>query len=190
MEKTVENKVFILYALNVEYRPSAEALLSQGASLYFSSLDRVEEMLAVYRQRYACFYDPQVTDTQLYCLVVDEYALDALFPKKLSSRVYSPDGLMKSRISVCEDEEAYERVLPAPDFMEGDIVEAPIGDYLQTAIVVACPASKAENYYTLLVYPDMDEEYVYAPLLFVPSVPPEDKVILCLQAAREAWQED
>lgn len=187
METSEGNKLYILYALNVEYRQSTDAVLSQGASLYFSDMEKVEEMLKSYRHRYACFYDPEVSDTQLYCLIVDEYEMNVIYPKKLSCRVYSPEGLMKSRMSVCEDEQAYGRVLPSPDFKEGDVVEAPIGDYLQTAIVLACPVSKEENYYTLLVYPDMEVEYVYAPLLFKPSVGPDDAVVQCLQQASAQW---
>lgn len=180
-----ENNVFILYALNVEYRPSEGALLSQSASLYFSSLEKAEEVVASYRQRYACFYDASVTDTQLYCLVVDEYEMDVLYPKKLSIRVYSPEGCMKHQMRVCEDEESYGRVLPPPQFFPGDLVEAPIGDYLHTGIVLACPIAEEENYYSLLVYPSMEVEYVFAPLLFEASSPIDELAQEALQRAYE-----
>lgn len=185
MEMSSENSLFILYALNVEYRPSEGALLSQSASLYFSTLDKVEEVVASYRQRYACFYDASVTDTQLYCLVVDEYEMDVLYPKKLSVRVYSPEGSMRHQMRVCEDEENYERVLPPSQFFPGDLVEAPIGDYLHTGIVLECPAAEEENYYSLLVYPSMEVEYVFAPLLFEASSPIDKQAQVALQQAYE-----
>ncbi|MBO5916601.1 MAG: hypothetical protein J6Q25_06780 [Bacteroidales bacterium] len=188
MEMSSENSLFILYALNVEYRPSEGALLSQSASLYFSTLDKVEEVVGSYRQRYACFYDASVTDTQLYCLVVDEYEMDVLYPKKLSVRVYSPEGSMRHQMRVCEDEESYERVLPPSQFFPGDLVEAPIGDYLHTGIVLECPKSKEDNYYTLLVYPELEQEYVYAPLLFEPSLSLDDRVTNVLLQAWEHYQ--
>ena len=188
MEMSSENSLFILYALNVEYRPSEGALLSQSASLYFSTLDKVEEVVGSYRQRYACFYDASVTDTQLYCLVVDEYEMDVLYPKKLSVRVYSPEGSMRHQMRVCEDEESYERVLPPSQFFPGDLVEAPIGDYLHTVIVLECPKSKEDNYYTLLVYPELEQEYVYAPLLFEPSLSLDDRVTNVLLQAWEHYQ--
>ncbi len=173
----MENTLFVLSALNVECQQTSEHRLSMGSSLYFSNIERAESAMKNYRQSYASFYDDAAFETQLFCLILDEYELDHLHPRKISSRVFRPDLEEGQRMALCEPD-------PARDCRPGDVVEVALGDCLYTSIVSACPSSTSlQDCYEVLVYPEMEKEYVASPWLFKPLFPVRAEVLAALRQA-------
>ncbi len=182
--------IFVLNALNLELCRENGSVLRQGLSLYFSNLMEAEQVIKDYRNAYRFFYEEETSSLELYCLLLDEYQMDCVYPKKLSTRVYSPDGFLKDRMRVCEEGEDYGESPVMSGFLPGDLVEAPIGEYLQTAIVVFAPSAPDYDYYQLIVYPSMETEYVYAPLVFPPSRPLSNLLCHQLTAALKTYQKE
>lgn len=180
----------MLNALNLDHACAPEPLLRQGLSLYFSDMDEAETAVRRYRDAYHFFYDLEAGSMELYCLLLDEYELDCIYPKKLSTRVYSPQGVLKDEMKVCEDDESYGGAPAASAFLEGDIVEAPLGENLRVGIVLQCPNRDDVEHYKILFYPNMEEEYVYAPLVFEPLHPVPGRVSLALQHLWAAYKEE
>ena len=171
----MENRIYILYALNAvggdgpALKCGAKGALQRSPSLYFYSLLKAESAISCYREAYAPLYeDAQEAGEEavsLYCLVLETWLTDSLYPEKLSTRVFSPDGAE----------------LDGVIYQVGDIIESPFGEHLQLGIVAESPFGEhvqpgsatespvSEACYTVLAYPSMDVEYLQAPFLFAPK---------------------
>jgi|GEM_PF-2412266 len=167
--------LFVLYALHLE--SSGQDELSQSPLLFYSSIDQVEAAAAEYHKCYSFLYDGGLFSKELYCLIVEEYRLNEMYPSKLSISVYHPTGRLIERTELSEGKCICNPLGNTRSFRVGDIVESPCGEHLYLGIVAEVPALNAlnesgqeamEDSYTLIVYPSMELEYVYAPLLFKP----------------------
>ena len=187
---TPSTSLFVLNALNLDRSCEPEPLLRQGLSLYFSDMDEAENAVSRYQEAYHFLYDSQDASMELYCLLLDEYELDCMYPKKLSTRVYSPQGLLKEQMKVCEEGSVYGESMIVTAFLEGDLVEAPVGELLRLGIVLQTPNKKDDDHYKILFYPDMEEDYIYAPLVFEPSRPVSKRISFALRQAWTAYKEE
>ncbi len=195
------SSTFVLYALNLENRVKGE--LTAGESLYYSSLSKAQKAARAYRETYSFLYEPDC-QRELYCLVLEEYQMNADFPRRLSMRVLSPEGKLVDS-SFCDSDDVY-RGRPESFLRHqvGDIVEVPVGDRLCLGIVLERPLSQsdlsmkaaesqceygADDSYTLITYPSMEVDYVDAPLVFKPMHEPTAGVSRCLKDALAQYKD-
>lgn len=175
-----------------------EGSLTQGTPLFFSTLERVSDFVKEYRQAYSFMYESGTSSKELYCLVAEEYALDVIFPKKLSTHVYSPEGVLMENAYFSEDDLAEVPLNIHKPHQVGDIVEAPCGDSMYLGIVLASPLSVQENHaeykchpencYSIITYPSMEVDYVHSPLVFKPKYEVNEKIKAHLKSALEQYR--
>lgn len=170
--------LFCMYALSVELK-TEKKLIKRTSSLYFSSEEKAVQAAKEYRQYYACVYDPVVSAEELYCIIVEGRKLDSIYKDVLFTKVYSPEGQLLDSCEVADGEPFQGRKKESILHQPGDLVEIPFGEELCLGVVLGQPPvfnenqslyglSSSDDSYTLLVYPSMEVDYAYAPLVFKP----------------------
>lgn len=178
-----EPKVYILKPLYLNN--DREGCIEHFDQLYFSSLSEAETAIAHYPHQYAAFCDH--SSRELYCLLLEECAMNQLFPSISRLRVYSPSGERLNRqflhdaMHLRESNSDY----PSSTYQRGDIIETPLGERLYLGVVKDYLLEEGVYHSTDLVehlplcevilYPSMSVEYVHNELLFQPrcSVDPQ-----------------
>lgn len=166
--------LFVMYALHLE--PTGQDQLSQSPLMYYSTLKRAESAAAEYRQTYSFLYEDGPFPKELYCIIIEEYKFNTVYPIKLSVSVYDSSGGLMERSTLPDGDSIYQPLDNAKPFKVGDIVEAPCGEHLYIGIIAEMPRQNRlgelktilDDSYTLIVYPSMELDYVYAPLVFLP----------------------
>lgn len=173
----MKNSVFVFYALS-RCQPESDQL-RQSAPLYLSSREQTDQMASHYLSDYAFLYDNETDRNCLYCLLAEEYLLNAVYPQKLSTLVYSPQGALMN----------------TSDYRVGEIVESACGERLSLGIVAEPPASfsdagmspdETEDCYAVLSYPSLEMDYRQSALMFEPRQKVTEGIE---EVLREALQE-
>ncbi len=170
--------LFNLYALSVELK-SEKKLIKRTSSLFFSSEEKAAQAAKEYRHHYACVYDTTVSAEELYCIIVEGRKLDSIYNDVMCTKVYSPEGQLIDSCEVADGESFQGRKKEYVFHQPGDLVEIPFGEELRLGVVLGQPPvfkenqslyglSSSDDSYTLLVYPSMEVDYAYAPLVFKP----------------------
>lgn len=191
MKTTIPETIYALSALSTEKESSA--VLSKSTVLYFSDQNRLEQAVNEYKQAYSFLYDEHDGTKELYCLMVEEYRVNTLYPQKLSTRVYSPDGVLIEDCDIPDGAHFAGRKEEQLMHKVGDIVETPYGENLCLGIVVdrppvqereaSYPMSASDDSYTLLLYPSMELDYAHTPLVFKPRHQVKEEIRCQLQEA-------
>lgn len=191
--------VYLVYALNLN--KSVPNGIQPGKPLYFSNRDKAEEVIRRYPEIYHYLYDKS-SDSKVYCLILEKYALDFQYRYQLSTWVYSAEGHFLSDCIVPDDGPFYGRQKSGICHEIGEIVEIPYGERLVFGIVVEQPLCLNEenlvNYgftasddcYTVIQYPNNEIHYAHSPLVFKPSVAISETVREELQHAFQELQKE
>lgn len=170
--------LFSMYALSVELK-TEKKLIKRTSSLFFSSEEKAAQAAKEYRHYYACMYDSKVSAEELYCIIVEGRKLDSIYKEVLCTKVYSPEGQLLDSCEVADGESFPGRKKESVFHQSGDLVEIPFGEELCLGVVLGQPPifnenqelyglSSSDDSYMLLVYPSMEVDYAYAPLVFKP----------------------
>lgn len=144
--------------------------------MYYSTLKHAESAAAEYRQSYSFLYEDGPSPKEIYCIIVEEYKLNTVYPIKLSVSVYDSSGRLMERSILPDGDSINQPAIVGQSFKVGDIVEAPCGEHLYVGIIAEIPCQNClgelktsmDDSYTLIVYPSMELDYVCAPLVFLP----------------------
>jgi hypothetical protein len=158
-------------------------------------------MIAHFKDRYAFLYDEKSQEEKVYCLIMEEFAMNTPYRYQLSTRVYTPDGVLINDCNVPDDGPFLGRTPTSMDHQIGDLVEIPHGDKLLFGVVAEKPVSSDEtnptdnlgasdDYYTVIQHPAMEIDYAYSPFVFKPSRQIPDDVCYQLSEALAAYQKD
>lgn len=183
--KNQEQRLYLVYSLNATI--DEPVTIHPGKPLYFSEKDKAEDVILKFKDLYAYLYDASLQDERVYCLILEEYELDSPYRYQLSTRVYSPYGLLLSDSIVPDDGPFLGRAKKAIHHKVGEVVELPYGDHLIFGIVVQQPLSFNENAkvygltasddcYAVIHHHSLEMCYAYAPLVFKPSREVTEKV--------------
>jgi hypothetical protein len=170
--------LFLIYALFLE--KSDERIIQTGKPLYFSSSENAIETIRTFSTHYPYLYNDSTSDQQIYCLIMEQYALDTTYRYQLSTWVFSKDGALLCDSLVPDDGPFWGRQKSAICHQLGDLVEAPLGNKLYYGIVIEQPISFNENVgdygltasddcYAVMRYPDKEIFYAHAPFVFKPT---------------------
>jgi hypothetical protein len=187
-----EQGVYLVYALNLS--KSEPNSIQPGKPLYFSTSEKAIDVIRHYREIYPFLYSSE-SDSRVYCLVLEKYALDIQYRYQLSTWVYSAEGLFLSDCVVPDDGPFFGRQKSGICHEIGEIVEIPYGEHLVFGIVVEQPLclneenridygfTASDDCYTVIQYPDNEIHYAHSPMVFKPSTLVTDKVKDELQSA-------
>jgi hypothetical protein len=184
--------VYLVYALTLN---NAEPnRIQPGKPLYFSNREKAEDVIRRYREIYHYLYDVHA-ESRVYCLVLEEYALDSPYRYQLSTWVYSAEGVFLSDCVVPDDGPFFGRQKSGICHEIGEIVEMPYGERLVFGIVVEQPLclneenridygfTASDDCYTVIQYPENEIHYAHSPMVFKPSVSISENVREELQNA-------
>lgn len=183
--KNQEKRLFIVYSLNLI--ANEHSAIKTGKQLYFSNLEKAEDCVQKYNEVYPFLYESTIHSESVYCIVIEEYGLDSHYRCQLSTRVYSPSGLLLSDSLIPDDGPFMGRQPDAIHHDIGEIVEIPYGSELVFGIVLEQPMTFSESAakygytasddcYTVIHHNKNDVSYAYAPLVFKPTVNLSQKV--------------
>lgn len=173
-----ENELFLIYPLNVS--SDHQAIIKPGKPIFFSEIEKAELMIQRFKELYAFLYDETSQGERVYCLVMETFAMDSPYRYQLSTRVYTPDGILINDCMIPDDGPFYGRPTSTIQHQVGDLVEVPCGDKLQFGIVAVQPVCLCEenkpyglgasdDCYTIIQHPDMEINYAHSPMVFKPS---------------------
>lgn len=184
--------VYLVYALNLN--KSEPNSIQPGKPLYFSNREKAVDVIHRFNEIYPFLYGPN-TDSRVYCLVLEKYALDMQYRYQLSTWVYSAEGLFLSDCVVPDDGPFFGRQKSGICHEIGEIVEIPYGERLVFGIVVEQPLclneenridygfTASDDCYTVIQYPDHEIHYAHSPMVFKLSEAVSDTVREELQLA-------
>jgi hypothetical protein len=195
MEK--EKSVYLVYSLNEISDGSLS--IKAGKPLFFSDKEKAENMIAQFKERYAFLYDEKFQEEKVYCLIMEEFAMDTPYRYQLSTRVYTPEGVLINDCNVPDDGPFTGRQPSSMDHHIGDLVEIPHGDKLLFGVVAEMPVSADEtnsldnlgasdDYYTVIQHPTMEIDYAYSPFVFKPVRKIPENISCQLYEALAAYQ--
>jgi hypothetical protein len=175
--KNHERGLYLVYSLNTSGEDPA--CIRPGKSLYFSTKEKAEEVILSFKNLYTFLYDDSSAGEHIYCIVLEEFELDSPYRYQLSTRVYSPNGLLLSDCIVPDDGPFFGRTKNRMHHDIGDVVELPYGEKLMFGIVIEQPAcfnEEARSYgtasddcYTVIHHPSCEVNYAHAPMVFKPT---------------------
>jgi hypothetical protein len=173
-----EKGVYLVYALNLS--KSDQNGIHPGKPLYFSNREKAEDVIRNYSELYHYLYDKN-SDSRIYCLILEKYALDIDYRYQLSTWVYTADGNFLSDCIVPDDGPFLGRQKSGICHEIGEIVEIPYGDRLVYGIVVEQPLclneelpvdygfTASDDCYTVIRFPDNEIHYAHSPMVFKPT---------------------
>jgi hypothetical protein len=170
--------LFLVYALllnKTEFKS-----IQPSKPLYFSDRKKAEETIRRYSEYFPFLYIDAQSDERVYCLIMEQYALNTTYRYQLSTWVYSADGILLSDCIIPDDGPFLGRQKSGICHEIGEVVETPCGDRLVYGIVVEQPIcfnddhqkygyTASDDCYTILRYPDKEIYYAHVPLVFKPS---------------------
>lgn len=189
--KKQKKRLFLVYPLSTRADGS---VVDSKNPVYFSEKEKAEKIITRFKHVYDFYYDNQISDKRVYCIVLEEYELDSPFPYQLSTSVYSPDGEFLCDSTAPDDGPFYGRPESTIQHKVGDIVELPFGDKLIFAIVVGQPIglnsqtstygfTASDDSYAIIPHSSNEVDYAFTPLVFKPTREVPDKVRRDLEQA-------
>jgi hypothetical protein len=184
MEKQ-EQGVFLVYALKlIKTEPKR---IQPGKPLYFSDREKAEEVIRRYPEIFPFLYEDDSSDERVYCLVMEQFAMDSPYRYQLSTWVFTPEGKYLCDCIIPDDGPFLGRQRSTICHKIGDIVEMPYGERLVLGIVIEQPYSfnedardygftASDDCYTVINYPDNEVYYAHSPMVFKPSESVSDSV--------------
>lgn len=194
-----KNELFIVYSLNKSSEDRNN--IYKGKPTYFSTREKAEELISRFSDYYSFLYEDLKTSDHVYCILMEEFGLDSPHRYQLSTRVYSPEGLLISESIVPDDGPFYGRPENSIQHKIGEVVELPFGDHLAYGIVVRQPLCLKEDFkieglmasddsYEILQHRCHEIDYVFAPMVFKPTKDVPDIIRKDLEYAFEkAWMD-
>jgi hypothetical protein len=193
-----EKMLFLIYPLNAS--SESPATIRPGKPIFFSNREKAESMISRFKELYAFLYDEVTQGERVYCLIMEEYALDSPYRYQLSTRVYSPEGSLINDSLIPDDGPFLGRPRSTIQHQIGDLVELPCGDRLLFGIVVGQPAcmceenipyglSASDDCYTVIQHPDLDVNYAHSPMVFKPSRQISEEVRSALSEALKSYNQ-
>lgn len=190
--KNQKRGLYLVYSLNVS--KDKPTCIRQGKPLYFSSKENAEDIILRFKDLFAFLYEDLTQGSSVYCIVLEEFELDSPYRYQLSTRVYSPDGLLLSDCIVPDDGPFFGRAKNSIHHGIGEVVELPYGDQLVFGIVIEQPAcfnehvkkygfTASDDCYTIIHHPSHEVNYAHAPLVFKPTKAVSETVREDLQQA-------
>lgn len=191
--------VYLVYALNLN--KSEPNSIQPGKPLYFSSREKAEHVIQRYCDFYPYLYEDINSDSRVYCLVMEQYAIDSHYRYQLSTWVYSAEGQFLSDCVIPDDGPFFGRQRSGICHEIGEIVEIPYGERLVFGIVVEQPLCLNEEHrvdysltasddcYTVLRYPDNEIHYAHSPMVFKPSKTVAERIQTDLKNAFQLLQQ-
>lgn len=190
--KNAENGLYLVYALLLNKKEFNT--IQKGKPLYFSQLNKAVDAIERFTEHFPFLYEESSSDVRVYCLVLEQYALNTTFRYQLATWVYSADGKLLCDCEIPDDGPFLGRQKSEICHEIGEIVEFPLGNQLYYGIVVEQPiffseeASKygytaSDDCYGVLRYPEKEVVYPHAPLVFKPKQIVSDSVRSELQSA-------
>jgi len=174
----IEKTLFLVYPLNVSTEASAN--IKPGKPLFFSCMEKAEKMVKRFKDHYGFLYDIETQGERVYCLIIEEYAMDSPYRYQLSTRVYTPEGELLNDCMIPDDGPFLGRPISKMHHFVGDLVEIPYGERLVLGIVAEQPLCMCEenalyrlgasdDCYTVIQHPDHVINYAHTPMVFKPS---------------------
>jgi hypothetical protein len=194
-----EKSLYLVYSLNVSTNSSSNIL--PGKPLFFSSEDKAESIVKNFKEHYPFLYDEENQGYKIYCLIIEEFAMDSPFRYQLSTKVYSPDGILLNDCMIPDDGPFWGRPTSKIDHYIGDLVEIPCGEKLIIGIIAEqplCLCEKNASYglqasddcYTVIQHPDHEINYAHSPMVFKPSRSIEDDILNDLKEALSEFKKE
>jgi len=176
--KNHDQKLFLVYSLNTLLNNSI--CIHPAKPLYFSTKEKAEQVILKFVDLYPFLYEDSSPNEKVYCIVLEEFELDLPYRYQLSTRVYTPHGLLLSDSIVPDDGPFYGRTVNSIHHEVGEVVELPYGDQLVLGIVIKQPLSfnevvgsygftASDDCYTVIHQQSNEVNYAHAPLVFKPS---------------------
>jgi hypothetical protein len=190
--KNTENELYLVYALLLN--KTEVNTIQKGKPLYFSHLDKAVNAIKRYPEHFPYLFEEKTSDFKVYCIIMEQYALNTTFRYQLATWVYSSDGALLSDCKIPDDGPFLGRQKNTICHEIGEIVEFPLGNQLYYGIVVEQPISfnedagkygytASDDCYGVLRYPENEVVYPHAPLVFKPKNHVLESVRLELQSA-------
>lgn len=173
-----EKTLYLVYPLIVS--TLNHTTINSAKPIFFSEKEVAESVIKNFKKYYGFLYDPENQEEKVYCIIMEEYALDFTYRYQLSTRVYNANGDLMNDCMVPDDGQFIGRVNTSVFHNVGDFVEIPCGEYLKIGIVAERPVcinesnaeynlSASDDCYTVIEHPDHLINYAHTPFVFKPS---------------------
>lgn len=173
-----EKTLYLVYPLIVS--TLNQTAINSAKPIFFSEKEVAESVIKNFKKHYGFLYDPENQEEKVYCIIMEEYALDFTYRYQLSTRVYNANGDLLNDCMVPDDGQFVGRVNTSVYHHVGDFVEIPCGDNLKIGIVAEQPVcinesnaeynlSASDDCYTVIEHPDHLINYAHTPFVFKPS---------------------
>lgn len=188
----IEKTLFLVYPLNLT--AGEQANIKSGKPIFFSEKVKAENLAKSFKDHYSFLYDPETQGEKVYCIIIEEYAMDSPFRYQLSTSVYTPEGELINDCMIPDDGPFLGRPESRMSHTVGDLVEIPCGERLVFGIVAEQPLCMCESNisydlmasddcYTIIQHPDHEINYAHSPIVFKPSRKMDDEVMNDLKGA-------
>lgn len=173
-----EKTLYLVYPLIVS--TLNHTTINSAKPIFFSEKNVAESVIKDFKKYYGFLYDPENQEEKVYCIIMEEYALDFTYRYQLSTRVYNANGDLMNDCMVPDDGKFIGRVKTSVFHHVGDFVEIPCGENLKIGIVAEQPVcinecnteynlSASDDCYTVIEHPDHLINYAHTPFVFKPS---------------------
>ena len=176
--KNTENGLYLVYPLLLDKNQSNR--ISNGKPLYYSSYGNAVCVIEEFSKHYPYLYTNTDSNDQVYCLVIEHYAMDTSFRYQLATWVFSADGKLLCDCVIPDDGPFLGRQKNKICHELGEIVEIPSGNQLFYGIVLEQPLcfneeagkyglTASDDCYAVIRYPENEIYYAHTPLVFKPT---------------------
>jgi len=181
----IEMTLFLVYPLSVV--SGVQDKIKPGKPIFFSEKEKAEKMVRSFKEHYSFLYDEEVQGERVYCIIIEEYAMNSPYRYQLSTSVYSPEGDLLNDCMIPDDGPFLGRPTSKIHHFIGDLVEIPCGERLVFGIVAEQPLCMCEenatyelmasdDCYTIIQHPDHEINYAHTPMVFKPSREIEEEI--------------
>jgi hypothetical protein len=173
-----DKTLYLVYPLIVS--TLNQTTINSAKPLFFSEKNKAESMIKNFKEHYGFLYEIENQEEKVYCIVMEEYALDLTYRYQLSTRVYNENGDLLNDCMVPDDGRFIGRINTTVYHRVGDFVEIPCGDNLKIGIVAEQPLfinesnseynlTASDDCYTIIEHPDHLINYAHTPFVFKPQ---------------------
>lgn len=188
--KQKDLELYLVYALMIE--KTKERNVYREKPLFFSNRQKALEVVEHYQVHFPFLYESPENNHSIYCLVMEQFALDSTYRYQLSTWVFDQQGRLLCDCLIPDDGPFHGRPDESICHQLGEIVETPLGNQIFYGKIVEQPLrmnekgnlyglTASDDCYGVMRYPDGSIFYAHAPMVFKPTLEIDAEILRFFQ---------